>query len=114
MTPTIEITLRTPRRALQVEAMIDTGFAGGLSMPMLVASRLRSEVAGWGELKTAGGTIIRTPLVRCEVDLAGTTTRVEAFVVDNDVILVGTDLLRNCELTVDCDTGAVQLTRKRS
>jgi clan AA aspartic protease len=112
MTPTIEVTLRGHTRSVQIQAIIDTGFVGALCLPMDVASWIGAEIAGWGKLRVADGSEAQLPNAFCEIELLGETANVRAFVTDAPDVLIGTELLQNCRLEIDFDSGTLQLTRK--
>jgi clan AA aspartic protease len=112
MMPRFEVTVRGRRRSIQIEAVVDTGFEGLLCLPMEVAQWIGCEIAGWGELKLVDGNEKRFPTVWCDVDLLGASARVRAFVTELEDPLIGTELLENCQLTMDFDSGSVQLKRK--
>jgi clan AA aspartic protease len=111
MTPRIEITVQGRYRSVQIPAIIDTGFEGELSLPMDVAQWIGAIVAGWGAMRLADGSEKRLPTARCEVELLGKRTTVEAYVTDTFEPLIGTELLDGCQLIVDFDSGAVQISR---
>jgi clan AA aspartic protease len=114
MTPKVQITVQGQVRSVEIEAIIDTGFAGRVCLPMDVAVQIGAQVAGWREMLLADGRVSRRPSVLCEVDLLGMTfSNVEAFVTEEygDPI-IGMELLEGCQLTLDFDSGSVQLKRK--
>jgi clan AA aspartic protease len=112
MTPRVEVTVRGYRRSIQIDAIVDLGFDGSFCLPMDVAHWIGAEVAGWGILLLADGSKSKLPTAYCVVELLGEATTVQAFLTNTFDPLVGTDLLDHCHLTVDFDSGEVQLKRK--
>lgn len=113
MTPRVEITVHGRTRSVQIAAIVDTGFSGSFCIPMDVATWVGAQVAGWGQLQLADGTIKRVARVFCGVELLGTTELVQAYLSDADDPLIGTELLDGCRLSVDFDSGKVKLKRKQ-
>lgn len=113
MTPTVAITVIGSRRSVQLDAILDTGFTGALCLPMDVASWVGVEIAGWGRLVIADGNEVKVLRGICQLELLGETHDVTAFVTDVAEPLIGTELLDQCELHVDFQSGQVHLTRKQ-
>ena len=113
MTPKVQLTVQGHLRSVQIEAIIDTGFVGTLCLPMDVAKWIGTQIAGWGQIRLADGSETRAPLVFCDVEILGRSSRLEAFVIkEYGVAIIGTELLEGCQLTLDFDSVSVQLKRK--
>jgi clan AA aspartic protease len=112
MRPKIEITIRGSKRSIQIEAIVDSGFEGQFCVPMDVASWVGAVTLGWGEMELADGNKVFVPTVACDVEMLGTMASVKAFITDAQDPIIGTKLLEGFLLTVDFDSGNVQLKRK--
>jgi clan AA aspartic protease len=113
MPPKFQITVQGHLRSVQIEAIVDTGFAGALCLPMDIANWIGAQIANWGDIRLADGTERRIPAVYCQVELLNRTSIVVALVTkEYGEPIIGTELLEGCQLAIDFDTGSVQLKRK--
>jgi len=115
MKPTLTVTIRGSLRAVQLDALVDTGFEGALLLPMDVARHVGARIAGWGEIQLADASVKKLATVFCEVALPGDTAAVpvQAVITELTDPVLGMDLFSGWRLRIDSDTGDVQLKRKR-
>ena len=100
--------------AFRFEAVLDTGFEGGLQLPAARESRLQAILGkAYREMiyQLADGSIIRSFSYLLDIDLGGETIRVETIFLDGDEILLGVDALRDYRLVIDFPAGTVALDR---
>ena len=113
MTPTSQLEVQGSRGAVELTAIIDTGFDGHLCLPTSLAVGLGLELSGQNEVELADGTR------KMELVFAGTVRflddrrDVAIYLTDGDEALIGTRLLSDCRISIDFTTGKVQLTRKQ-
>jgi len=112
MTPTTQIEVSGRRQSVVVEAIIDTGFDGELSLPKEIAITLGLKLIGFDEFELADGSEIRELQFKGRARLAGKTRTVRILVSDSQDTLIGTQLLKDCQLTVDFSTNKVRIVRK--
>ena len=96
------------------EAVLDTGFEGGLQLPDAWLPRLRASIPAPHQQLTyqlADGRITRTNSYLLEAVLDGESIRVETIFLDGDEILLGVDALRDYRLVIDFPAGTVALDR---
>jgi clan AA aspartic protease len=110
-TPTVEIAGR--RRSAVLEAIIDTGFDGDISIPVRVATALGLELVGTELFELADGSQKEELVFAGRARMAGKSSRVRMLISDSQDTLIGTRLLADCRLTVDFATQKVQIARKK-
>ena len=95
--------------AIEVEAVIDTGFNGFLALPPDVISRLELPFSGPTRATLGDGTLVHLSVYEAEAAVAGQPLSVEVLETHGG-ILVGMSLLRGNELIVQVvEGGAVQI-----
>jgi len=113
MTPQAKVEVIGSRRSVVVEAIIDTGFDGFLSLPTSLAVTLGLELVGTLCFELADGSQTEELVFSARAKLAGKTRRVKVLVSDSQDILLGTRLLEDCQLLVDFATGTVRIERQK-
>ncbi len=96
------------------EAVLDTGFEGGLQLPDAWLPRLRASLPAPHQRLTyqlADGRITHANSYLLEAELDGETIRVETLFAESDEILLGVDALRDYRLVIDFPAGTVALDR---
>lgn len=93
------------------KATIDTGFNGDLELPLALGLDVNAEYFGRGFSLLAGNQVLDEEQYLVDFPFDGEVVRAVATFVDGNGILVGTNLLRNYELTVDFPARTVALTR---
>lgn len=108
----VEIEVVGLRASTPVEAVIDTGFDGELSLPLDIAVPLGLELAGTEWVEYADGRVERELWFWGAVSFLGETKQVRISLTDSEDALIGMALLTGCTLFIDCDTGEVRIERK--
>jgi len=107
--PAIRLRVHGPVRARALQAVIDTGFTGELTLPPDLISALRLSFRTQEEVVLGDGTVRSVPLHVASVRFAGRNRRVLVGEAQT-VPLVGTDLLRGFSLQIDFwEGGRVQI-----
>uniref|UniRef100_A0A6M3II58 Aspartyl protease n=1 Tax=viral metagenome TaxID=1070528 RepID=A0A6M3II58_9ZZZZ len=102
----IEIEIRGLYKNVSYGAILDTGFSGGLLLPLITAVDVGLERAGGGSVVLADGTIKTLPIFLCRVKLGGRINDVSTIVMGNEV-LIGMELINNYHLCVSGGKGVV-------
>ena len=108
--PVVTLQIILHDRPVTVSAIIDTGFNGYLSVPqpLLVGGRWR--VLGTEKFELATGAVVEQQIYLGEVRFMGRRTLVYTVATEAQEVLIGTQLLRGCILTVDFRTRRVTVT----
>jgi len=99
--PTIKIVVGGIRMQVEIEALIDTGFDGKVSIPSIIATQLGLELISLEWVELADGSIISSLIFKGQALLGGQTREVEMMLTDADEALIGTGLLANYRLEID-------------
>ena len=91
-------------------AILDTGFNGELMLPRSIATALGWMPIGVVDCQTASG-VTTTMLVECRISWFGSGRRVSAMTTDADILLVGMELLHDCEIRIRRELGMVEVMR---
>ncbi len=102
----IEIEIRGLYKNIPYGAILDTGFSGGLLLPLITAVELGLEKVGGGNVVLADGTIKTLPIFLCKVKLGDKINDVSTIVMGNDV-LIGMELIDGYQICVSSGKGAV-------
>ena len=113
--PTIFLSLQSPAgEERRVEAIIDTGFAGQLTIPRALATELRLPYRGTGLTTLADGSISVFQVFSVYVLWDGEARRIEAEAADITP-LVGMAMLARHDLHIEAEQdGRVLIQRRRS
>jgi clan AA aspartic protease len=111
MTPKVELVAIGARRKAQVAAIVDTGFDGQLCLPISLAVTLGLLLTSVEEVELADGTRKHELVYSGSVRFLGRRRKIRIFLTNSEDALVGTELLKDCRLTIDFPTGKVQLKR---
>jgi len=104
----IEVEIRGLYKNVTYGAILDTGFSGGLLLPLITAVDVGLEKAGGGSVILADGTIKTLPIFLCRVKLGGKINDVSTIVMGNDV-LIGMELITNYHVCVSGGKGIVSV-----
>lgn len=113
MTPRVKVDVRGTRRSVVVDAVLDTGFDGEISLPVKVAEKLGLELVGHEIFELADGSQTEELVFSGRATLEGKSRKVTILVSDSQDALIGTALLSDCQLMIDFSTGKVRIARKK-
>lgn len=102
----IEAEIRGLYKNISYGCILDTGFSGGLLLPLITAVDVGLEKVGGGTVVLADGTIKTVPIFLCRVKIGGRINDVSTLVMGNDV-LIGMELLSKYQVCVDGGKGSV-------
>jgi len=97
----LRLTVRGPLGSTAVEAVVDTGSTGALTLPPEVIARLGLPYFGPALARLADGRVTHTRTYVAEVEWVGGPRSCIADAAGLDVALVGTTLLDGRVLTID-------------
>jgi predicted aspartyl protease len=102
----IEVEIQGLYKKIPYGAILDTGFSGGLLLPLITAVDLGLEKVGGGNVVLADGSIKTLPIFLCKVKMGDKTSDVSTIVMGNDV-LIGMELLAGYQVCVASGKGQV-------
>ena len=103
--PVVTLSLRGPGGQTQeVEAVVDTGYNGLLTLPASVATELGLPHRGYGEASLADGSVVEFDIYGVTVLWDGQRRHIEADEA-NTIPLVGMMLLDGHNLNIDVESG---------
>jgi clan AA aspartic protease len=105
----IEINIKGVYKSTIHGAIVDTGYSGGLVLPLVTAVDLGLERIGSTAITLADGTVQVLPAFLCEVSIGEKTHDLSTLVIGNEV-LVGMELLQSYRLCIAPAIGDVSLT----
>jgi clan AA aspartic protease len=111
MTPQTKVEVSGRHRSVTVDAVVDTGFDGFISVPTRLAVTLGLELTGTLLFELADGSQTEELIFSGRVKIAGKTRKAQVLVSDSQDVLLGTRLLKDCQLTIDFSTGSVRIDR---
>lgn len=99
--PRLALQLRGPLSSTTVQAIVDTGFTGALSIPSRWVTRLGLPQRDIRPTVLADGSYRVVRIYLIDIDWIGGVVTAEAFESASDEVLVGAGLLQGRLLTVD-------------
>jgi clan AA aspartic protease len=96
--------LGTGRRAVEIDAVVDTGFDDALTLPQQIITTLRLPLAGPAQAMLADGSVVRLNYYRATVLWEGTQRKIMVLDADGG-LLVGMSLLYGSRVTLDVVDG---------
>jgi clan AA aspartic protease len=111
--PKVRLTVLGLRGQVDIEPVIDTGFDGGLCLPIPIAIRLGLELHGCQTVELADGSRRRELVFVGTVLFDGENRPVEISVTEAEDALVGTGLLATHKLDIGFLSKTVRLTDER-
>jgi len=105
----VEIDIRGLYKSNIYGAIVDTGYSGGLVLPLVMAVELGLEKIGSAAVSLADSSVRVLPAFICKVTLGGINHDVSTLILGNDV-LIGMELLQNYRLCIAPSLGQVTLT----
>ena len=92
------------------KSILDTGFNGELMVPRSLAADL-----GWPQIGVvdyqAASSVVTAALVEGRISWFGASRRVSAMTTTADIILVGMELLHDCDVTIHRASGRLEVRR---
>lgn len=109
-----EPTLTLDLLSISLQVLIDTGFAGSLIVPQMLANNLTLHFEGLEEFYTVTGEMFTAPSYSVLVNWFGERLKVP-IAVSTDIreALLGSRMLRGCCLTIDYAERSVHVTKSR-
>lgn len=101
MTPTARIEIIGGRQAIELTAIVDTGFDGDLCLPTRVAVQLGLELIGESDVELADGTRRNQLVFAGSVQFFSETQEVQIMLTDSEDSLIGTNLLEKHRVSID-------------
>lgn len=95
---------------LEIDAIVDTGCTGSMSLTIDQIRRLGLPRAGQVNGELADGTVVPIPLHLCQVDWLGQLRLIETLGAGTRFALIGLGLLEDLILTIDYPARTVNLT----
>ncbi len=102
----IEVEIQGLYKKIPYGAILDTGFSGGLLIPIVTAVDVGLEKVGGGNVVLADGTVKTLPIFLCKVKLGDKISDVSTIVMGNDV-LIGMELIAGYQVCVASGKGIV-------
>lgn len=102
----IEIEVQGLYKSMPYGAIVDTGFTGGMVLPLFVAVDLGLEKVGASTVTLADGTVMTLPTFLAQIRLGTKTFDVATIVMGSD-ILIGIEALSNHRICISTGTGNV-------
>ena len=109
----VEVEIQGLYKSTPYGAIVDTGFSGGLSIPLIVAVGIGLEKTGATTITLADGSIKTVPLFLSKVRIGSTVVDVSTLVMGNDVLL-GMEAMADFQICVSAGTGEVTVTEQKS
>jgi len=107
--PRLTVLVGGRRASKEIDAIIDTGFNGALTLPIDVAVQLGLELTGRVNVQLADGTMKSELLFAGAVTLDSMPQRVPVGLTSSADALIGTELLAGRRLTLDFDHRTISI-----
>ena len=104
----LEIQINGLYKSIPYGAIVDTGYSGGIVLPLVTAVDVGLEKVGSCSVSLADGTIHVLPTFLCSIELNGTLNEVSTLVMGSDV-LIGMELLNLYTLCISPSEGKVTI-----
>lgn len=102
----VEIEVQGLYKRVPYGAIVDTGFTGGMVLPLFVAVDIGLEKVGASTVTLADGTVMTLPTFLTQIKLGNKTFDVATIVMGSD-ILIGIEALSNHRICISTGTGNV-------
>jgi clan AA aspartic protease len=112
--PRVEIEVRGSQARVQVEALLDTGFDGELSLPVGIAIQLGLELRDVVAVELADGTIRDELVFRGHLIAEGREVEISLLLTHGQEPLMGTGLLRDRRVVLDFGRGEAEISPSRA
>ena len=87
-------------------AIVDTGFTGGMVLPVFVAVDIGLEKVGGSTITLADGSVMTVPTFLCQIKMGTKTFDVVTIIMGSDILL-GIEALKNHRICISTGTGNV-------
>ena len=96
-----------------IEVLVDTGFGGSLIIPEHLSTGLALHFEGFDEFFTVTGDLLVAPAYSVVLNWLGRAVTVPvAITPDVKEALLGSQMLKNCVLTIDYENRTVSISRR--
>lgn len=87
-------------------AIVDTGFTGGMVLPVFIAVDIGLEKVGGSTITLADGSVMTVPTFLCQIKMGTKTFDVVTIIMGSDILL-GIEALKNHRICISTGTGNV-------
>jgi len=101
-----EVEIQGLYKTVPYGAIVDTGFTGGLVLPVFIAVDIGLEKVGASTITLADGSIMTLPTFLCKIKIGTKTFDVATIIMGSD-ILIGIEALKNHRICISAGTGNV-------
>ena len=101
-----EVEIQGLYKTVPYGAIVDTGFTGGLVLPVFVAVDIGLEKVGASTITLADGSVMTLPTFLCKLKMGTKTFDVATIIMGSD-ILIGIEALKNHRICISAGTGNV-------
>jgi clan AA aspartic protease len=84
-----------------IECVVDTGFDGGLMLPLTLADGLQIRILGELVFEMVGGARMSAPVGLANIEWLNEPREIEVILGSGNDVLIGTELLAGTTLTID-------------
>ena len=109
----LEVEIKGLYKSIPYGAIVDTGYSGGIVLPLVTAVDIGLEKVGSCSVSLADGTIHVLPTFLCIVELGGIKNEVSTLIMGSDVLL-GMELLDKYTLCISPSAGKVTINTQES
>ena len=92
-----------------IECVLDTGFDGGLLLPLEFVSQMQLPILGELAFELVGGARMTAEIALADIEWLGKLRQIEVVVSEGEDALIGTELLIATTLTIDYNTSTVTI-----
>jgi len=102
----MEVELQGLYKTVPYGAVIDTGFTGGLVLPVFIAVDIGLEKVGASTIILADGSMMTLPTFLCKIKIGSRLSDVVTIIMGSE-ILIGMEALKNHRICISPGTGNV-------
>lgn len=102
----VEVEIIGLHKTVPYGAIVDTGFTGGLVLPVFVAVDIGLEKVGASTVTLADGSILTLPTFLCKIKMGTKTIDAVTLIMGSDILL-GIEALKDHRVCISAGTGSV-------
>lgn len=102
----VEVDVIGKYKTVPYGAVLDTGFTGGLVLPIFVAVDIGLDKVGASTVTLADGSIMTVPTFLAQIKLGSKTIDVATIIMGSDILL-GVEAIKNHRICISTGTGQV-------